>query len=487
MKQQMPRIRIVDILMNVIGKLVFVGLLGCPFFGHAQNLEVEAPKALRDDIEVEFYMEVADRSIRLILNPADEKMYYNTFEGDIYRITERGKSEKMYSVDDHGIHRLQGMIFHENDLYLSGNLDDVNDGLGTKGIVMRGSMQSTGERIWSVVAETVEHGGAQTTFDHGFNDLVVDEKSQVLLVNSGARTDHGEIQDNNDNYPGQRDVPTTAVILQIPLDAEGLVLTHNEQQVAPYIYARGVRNVYSMAFAPNGDLFGVSNSGDYDHPEDMFWLRQGHHYGFPWVMGGVKNPQQNPDWQADPAKDTLLPRFSHAFNAGYFYNDPDFPQMPEHLMITPSVQNLGPDADYFRDQKTGKIIKARDAGLTLGTFSPHRSPLGLFFDRDSLLIDDFRGDGFVIGHSSMRGGMARAFGGEGFGELEGRDLMHLDLYYSLAHDNYFTRTTRIVGNFENPTDALMIGNDVYVINHARGEASRIWKITLPAEEAGQTE
>ena len=51
--------------------------------------------------------------------------------------------------------------------------------------------------------------------------------------------------------------------------------------------------------------------------------------------------------------------------------------------------------------------------------------------------------------------------------------MHLDLYYSPAHDNYFVRTTRVLDNFESAMGALFIGNEMYVINHKRGGASRI--------------
>lgn len=448
----------------------------------AQDSEKVIPVPLRADIQVEFYMDVAERSIRLKQDPVRGDMYYNTVDGDIYRIVEQGSDEKLYTIEDHGIPRLQGMVFHENDLFLSGNIV-ANNGFGTKGIVMRGTLQQSGERVWSTVAVTVEHGGAQTTFDHGFNGIIVDRDGNYLLVNSGARTDHGEVQHNRDNYPGQREVPTTAVVLKLPIDGKDIVLTHDEEQLAPYIFVRGVRNIYDLDYAPNGHLFGVSNSGDYDHPEDMWWLREGHHYGFPWIMGGVKNPQQFPDWQPDLEADKLLPRFSHAFNVGYFHNDPDFPQKPDDLVITPAVQNIGPHADYFRDPVTGDILKASREGKSIGTFSAHRSPLGLFFDSDSLLAKEFRGDGFVIGYSGMTGGLSRDFSGADFGEHEGRDLMHLKLFYSEAHDNYIVQVTRIVDNFESPTDALMIGNEVFVINHGRGSASSIWKVTLPAEQS----
>ena len=445
---------------------------------HAQDVSPQHPRSLHPDIRVEHYMEVAEESIRLVLDPSSGDMYYNTLGGDIYRIIEQGKDEKLFSVEDHGIPRLQGMAFHGSDLFLSGNIE-ANGGLGSKGIVMRGTSESSGTRSWSTVAVTVEHGEAQTVFNHGFNGIIVDPDGGRLYVNSGARTDHGEVQDNRGHYPGQRDIPTTAVILKLPLDGHDILLTHDEKLMEPYTFARGVRNVYDMAFAPGGELFGVSNSSDYDHPEDMFWLREGHHYGFPWIIGGGRNPQQDPTWHPDPDADHLLPRTAHAYMAGYFHNEPDFPKMPDDLVITPSVQNIGPDANHFRDSETGKILKGDRVGKAIGTFSPHRSPLGLVFDRDSVLAEDFRGDGFVIGHSSMSGGMSRPFGGAEFGVQEGEDLMHLELFYSEAMDNYIARVTRIVDNFDRPTDALMIGRDIYIINHSRSGPGHIWKVEMP--------
>ncbi|MEX0593220.1 MAG: hypothetical protein WD115_00480 [Balneolaceae bacterium] len=468
--------------MKSIATTLFLLIFACTSHLQAQD----TPRALHSDISIEYYMDVADLSVRLELDDHSGKLYYTTFNGDIYRIETQGDDELLFTANDHGITRLQGVTFHNGDLYLSGNIE-VNNDLGTKGVVMRGRLLETGGRVWEQVAITVEHGGAQTTFDHGFNDIVVDPTGEWILVNSGARTDHGEVQHNNGNYPGQREVPTTAVILKLPIDGKDILLTHDRDQIEPYLFARGVRNIYSMNFSPDDHLIGVSNSGDYDHPEDMFWLRNGHHYGFPWIMGGVRNPQQDPDWQPNPDEDLLLPRFSHAFNVGYFYNDPAFPKMPEHLMVTPSVQNLGPHADYYRDPETGEPRKASQEGKTIGTFSPHRSPLGVTFDHENALAAPFTGDGFVIGYSGMSGGMSRDFGGAAFGEQEGSDLMHMNLIYMPAHDNYAVELTRIVDHFASPTDAVLIGNEMYVIQYARSEGGVIWKITLPEADQERPE
>jgi hypothetical protein len=85
----------------------------------------------------------------------------------------------------------------------------------------------------------------------------------------------------------------------------------------------------------------------------------------------------------------------------------------------------------------------------------------------------------MVGHTGMRAGMSRDFGGAEFGEQEGRDLMQLRLYYMAAHDNYVVQVTRLVEGFESPTDALLLGNEMYVINHQVSGTGDIWKLTFP--------
>ena len=62
---------------------------------------------------------------------------------------------------------------------------------------------------------------------------------------------------------------------------------------------------------------------------------------------------------------------------------------------------------------------------------------------------------------------------------QGADLLHLHLMYDSATDNFFVRTTRIVEGFSEPTDAVLVGNDVYIIEYG-GKEGNIWKISLPA-------
>ena len=88
---------------------------------------------------------------------------------------------------------------------------------------------------------------------------------------------------------------------------------------------------------------------------------------------------------------------------------------------------------------------------------------------------DFKGDGFVIRYSSgARSSMMSPF------TKEGTDLLHLRLIYDSTSDNYFVRTTRIVDGFNEPTDAVLVGNKMYVIEYG-GKGGNIWKITLPTD------
>ena len=438
------------------------------------------PVSLRPDISVEHFLKVGPGCLRILQDPITKDLFYTTFTGDVFRVIKnrwgRPESERVYSAADHGITRLQGAAFSDSTLFLIGNFK-VNNGKGTKGIGMRSTLTPGGVRALSLLFITEEIGGTKTIFDHGFNGIAVDPEKKFLYINSGARTDHGEIQDNDGNYPGSRDEPLTACVMRIPINARGLYLPNDLQFLKDqgYLFADGIRNAYDLEFSPDGKLFAVVNSGDYDHPEDMFWLRQGRHYGFPWVMGQLDNPQQDSSWMPDPATDPFIPPTCHAWLQKYFRNDPTFPPRPDSIAFTEPVLNLGPDANIYRDQTSGKIVDADTTGILLGTFTPHRSPLGLFFDQDSILAGDLKGGGFVLSWTD----------GESFPLMKpvspyGEDLMHLDLSYDAARDNYQVRTTRIVDNFLGPTDAVMIHNEVFVIEYNASRAN-IWKVTLPAD------
>lgn len=478
-----PLCRLTGLPMVFIGLTGLAGTVGLEAATQHETPEARttSPSALRPDIRIEHVATVAPKSIRLARDPVSENLHYTTLDGEVFELHMDGDGEPtsvlVADVKDHGIVRLQGMVFVGPTLYLAGNVP-VNDGKGTKGRVMAGTLNQEGTRVWSTVFSTDEIGSTKTTFDHGFNGLTASPDGRYLFINSGARTDHGEIQDNDGAYPGARDEPLTAAVLRIPAGERDLLLRNDLDELTEngYLFARGIRNGFDLAHAPNGHLFIVSNSGDYDHPEDMFWLREGHHYGYPWIMGGIENPQQYPDFKPDPEKDPFLNPYSHAYSVGYFGNDPAFPKRPPDLVITPAVANIGPDANTFRDPISGTIRDGDEAGVAVGTFTAHRSPLGLVFDVDSLLGADLTGDGFMLSwtngaQSTLMGRLSR----------RGSDLMHLKLFHSPAFDNYIVQATRIAEGFNGPTDVELVDHILYVIEYG-GSSANLWKLMLPAAD-----
>jgi mono/diheme cytochrome c family protein len=446
------------------------------------NREVRSgpPKSLRPDITVEHVMTTDSLAVRILQHPVTKEIYYTTFDGNVFQVknfdSKNAVSRKILSVKDHGITRLQGAVFVKNQMFLCGNVDDLEK-KGTGGRMVRFEIDTAGAKNMTVVFTTVMYGSNKTIYDHGWNALAVSPDQKYIFVNSGARTDHGEIQDNGGLYPGARDNALTSKIFRFPVNAKDLHLEDNETDLRAdsLIYAEGIRNAYDMEFDRSGNLFAVSNSSDYDNPEDMFWVRQGHHYGFPWIMGGIENPQQYKDWNPDPASDPFINPFSHSWQVRYFHNDSTFPKIPAGLKFTPGVQNLGPDANEYRGH-SGRVLDGDVTGVPVSTFTPHCSPLALFFDNKRILTDEFNGDGFVIRYSlGARGTMMRPF------TLQGSDLLHLKLEYDKNTDNYFVQTTRIVDSFLEPVDAIMIGNEVFVIEYG-GKQGNIWKITLPASK-----
>ena len=451
---------------------------------HLSDLEaiLFPPKALRPDIKIEHFMKIGPMAVRILYNHS--KLYYTTFDGNVFEIMDKDSAQhdakKIISASDHGITRLQGALFLHDTLFLCGNVDFL-DKKSTRGRLVRIVFDTAGKPSSTVVFNTVEYGANKTIYDHGWNALAVSPDGKYIFVNSGARTDHGEVQDNGGLYPNARDNSLTSKIFRFPINATDLLLTDDIAKLKAdgYLYAEGIRNAYDMAFDRAGNLFAVVNSADYDNPEDMFWVRQGHHYGFPWIMGGIENPQQYPDWKPDPETDAFINKFSHSWKVNYFRNDTSFPKIPAGLKFSPGVQNWGPDANEYRGH-TGKVLDGDQTGVAVSTFTAHSSPLGLFFDTEKQLGNNLQGDGFVIRYSLGKNtALMKPF------TDQGSDLLHLRLSYDSTSDNYFTKTVRIVDGFDEPTDDVLVGNILYVIEYG-GRSGHIWKITLPAAEQKTT-
>ncbi len=367
---------------------------------------------------------------------------------------------------DHGTPRPVGMAFGpDGSLYLVGN-EEVGEA-HTRIVARRGTPAGEGWD-WSTVFTSEPYLFSYTYFDHRANSVVVSPDGSALIVNSGSRTDHGEM------YGGVREEGLTAVLLKVPADAVDLMLPNDRQALREggYLYAEGIRNTADLAFAPNGDLLGPDNAGDRDDPGELNWLREGEHYGFPWRIGGNDTPMQFPGY--DPSADPLVPAACNPNNADtgcYFSNDPTYPAPPEGVTFVEPIPNAGPYADGFLDPETGAVRDASEEGTAITTFSGGRSPLGLVFDADSVLDGRLRGGAFMLSFAGARGGFP----------ADGQDLVFLDL--DKREDGYALSAEAVVTGFTHPIDAVMDGGVVYVVEYgdwfsARGSRG-VWAVTLP--------
>lgn len=447
------------------------------------SLQGQTIVPLHPGISVDSVLHPRGQATRIAWDPVSQHLWYTTVPGEVVEVFQPNGASAWdsirYSSADHGITFLQNILFHDSSMYLSGNVWSGNSAIG---LVMRGELNANGQRTWTTLAESDPYPQASPFADHGFAGMVVDSSGDYLLVASGSRTHLGEVRDNGGTWPGVREVPLTTRLFRLPLNGQNISLPNDSNllDTGPYVYAWGLRNTYDLAWSPDGHLFGPDNSGERDDPEELNWILEGEHYGFPWTMGGNQNPLQDPNY--DVSQDPLVNPLSGGATAGYFAADPGFPA-PPNLVFREPVRNTGPDADKFRDPADGRVRDASDEGGWLPSFSAHRSPLGLVFDVDSLLAGDLNGDGFVL--SYMPGGDSAGYtplspwGSPSVFVDPARDLLHLQLEYNAAIDNYEMSATRIVEGFYLPVDAELVGNVLYVIESAQSGGQQLWRLELP--------
>jgi hypothetical protein len=461
--------------------LIAIGVLS---LGLAAQNATAQPQGLSPDISVRRILSVERNTIRIAKDPRDNTLYIAGQNGTIARVDlapegEESSRQTLYSVADHGVRSdwaIGFVVGPDGTMYIGGA---QRDGLFSVGTIAKGVVDpETGGHTWSILARTEPYRlNGRANDDHQFNEIIISPDGRWLYLNNGSRTDHGQLDDNRGNFPGLREIPISNSILRLPADGQDLVIPVEEEALrsSGYLFAKGIRNTFDMAFAPNGDLFGIENGPDRDMSEELNWLRQGHHYGFPWRMGVEDNPQQFPDY--DPEADLLVPHDTFVGRSGQYHNDPDYPPPPADVVFTDPVISHGPDADFFRDPQDGQIKDASALGLTVSSFTAHRSPLGLVFDYDQVLAPPFKGDGFTFSIGSVIAG-ALAF------DDPDNDLLHLDL--EKLGDGYRMQVTRIADGFnDGPIDAEIVGNRIYVmeLNGAR----TLWEITLPLDTSTAVE
>lgn len=435
-------------------------------------------QALTNDISVDSILLAKPWASKLALDPISKHLFYCGSNGNIYEVFEAAQTDSLrFTNQDHSLTRLQGMCFMDSTLFLSGNIWYSTTGIG---LIMKGILQPDGTRIWSTVLSTEAYPTSGPSGDHGFTGLNIDPQQQFLYFSSGSRTSFGEVQTNNGAFPGLREQALTSKIFRIPVSAENIYLYNDSTflDTCGYVFAMGTRNAYDMAWNAQGHLFAIDNAGERDDPEELNWIQEGHHYGFPWRIGGNLNPLTNPNYNA--SQDPLINPQNSAYLEGHFNADPNFPQIPSGLQFTEPLSNYGAAADYYKNETTGKIEKSSESGTPVKTFTPHRSPLGLVIDKHKALGSVYSGKGFVM--SFMPGGDSTGFSpispwGSPCPFVDpSRELVMMNLYYDSLNNDYAIQTSNLVTGFYLPVDTEQVGNSIYIIENN----GVLWKIRFPA-------
>jgi glucose/arabinose dehydrogenase len=424
------------------------------------------PRPLRDEIGIRRVAQVGSGMVRLVRDPGSSDLYYLTAEGDIYALRTQpvvsSTGTPAYShTDVRAGDFVLGMAFGpDRALYVIGNQSRDKQ---NRCVIRKGTLTGGGdERTWTTLATTEFHPKSETNFDHQCNGLAVSPDNMWLYFNSGSRTDHGEVQTAEGTWEGVREVPLTSAVFRVPANATDLVLPNDEAELEAkgYLFADGVRNAFDLEFNAAGDLIGVENGPDATLPDELNWLREGRHYGFPWRFGREDNPQQFPDY--DASEDRRITDDFVAVQRGTYANDPAFPAPP--TTFTDPIANLGPDADQFLDAD-GALQDASELGQPLYGVTAHRSPLGLSFDTANALSRDYRGGGFLLSWGAAGGPQTDT----------GQDLLLIRL--KKAGDAYQMTAEQIVTGFDRPIDSALIGNRLYVLDN--GGRGAIWELTFP--------
>ena len=205
---------------------------------------------------------------------------------------------------------------------------------------------------------------------------------------------------------------------------------------------------------------------DADFPDELNWIREGMHYGFPWKFGVEDNPQRDPNY--NPVRDPHLQSGFMAVDNNFYKKDPTFPPPPEGVTFAVPVINLGPDADKYR-ASDGSEKDSSEESKPINTFTPHRSPLGLAFITDPNMPADMQGNDTTLSALITSWGAAA-----GTLSDQGRDLLLLKL--TRAGDNYQMTAQTIAREFNLPIDGVFIGNKYYILEW--GERGSIWELAF---------
>jgi hypothetical protein len=264
--------------------------------------------------------------------------------------------------------------------------------------------------LWTRFAYPYGLGG----FNHGACHIAQGPDGKIYL-GSGSRTDHGEAGDQpnigrhgegtDPDVPDRADLPAgefTAAILRFD-PARG-------QQV-PEVYSRGNRNPFGFDWDDRGRLIDAENGPMADHPEELNYIRQGKHYGFPYTFGNGEKPDY---------ADALKP--------------------PDGLKFERPIKNVGP----------GGLL----GDHPMHSLTPHSSPCGMVFYRKGVLPKRYENTFFLTR----------------FGNLVGYNRIGFDVLNIRLEEKdgeLIAHTERFLERLGRPIDVCTAGGKLYVVEYCR--------------------
>lgn len=318
-------------------------------------------------------------------------------------------------------------------------------------------------RTWSDLVTTGSgyQLGAQNNYNHSYSGMAISADGASLYFSSGSRTEHGEDEGPSGIAGNNREVPLTSCILKVPTGTP-TVLQNNDAALAPFLFADGTRNGFDLAFNAEGDLIGTDNGPDMDLPDEINFLEQGKHYGFPWRFGDVDNPVRVQGFTKEG--DKRIRQVYGGYNTYAF--DGAFPAPPGGVTFVDPIQNLGPDANFLVASATAAAPTKADATAGLMGITAHRSPLGLAFDTAGASCGDYYKQGFVLSFGPIQGGS--------IGD-DGEDLLLLTL--KKAGGKYTMNSKQLAKGIKGAIDSVLVGNRLFTIGY--GNAGSVFVFALP--------
>jgi glucose/arabinose dehydrogenase len=259
----------------------------------------------------------------------DGLLYVLEIDGNVYQLIDEdgdGVSDQQIAVfvdEDDDLGHAVGIVWHEETLYISANGKIVT------------LADADADGVMDSVTPIVEGFVSLLYWGHSNNGIAFSPTDGKLYVGIGATTDHGPIE-----FPDEE-----AVVMRMNPDGSNLE-----------VFARGFRNPYDLAFAPDGALFTADNGPDQldetlrEYPsEELNHIVEGGFYGFPEVYG-----------DPPPGHDSIAPVtnfFPSVGNAGLTYYDADqFPPEFRNGLFVAQSGTRGADRRVARSIHNGFAV-----------------------------------------------------------------------------------------------------------------------------------